>query len=160
MEEGYVHPGTFIPNILIRDGGIIYNSRVRISDLLHEAGHLAIIPEKYRYICNGDMDKSIMDIWEEAKADKEIEEADSHMYRALMQSSDTEATAWAWAAGKHLCVPENKIIAYTEYQHTGKSIRSCLKVNCYLGIHGLRASDMIDSVKSFPALTKWVQTTC
>jgi hypothetical protein len=117
---------------------------------------LAIIPGKYRPLCQENMGKSQKEIWKLAESAGEIE-ADTPMYRALIQSGDLEATAWAWSAGKHIGVPDEQIVLPHQYGGTGEDVRVMLAARCYAGINGLRAAGMIDSVKSYPKLTRWVQ---
>ena len=155
-ERGNIPKNSFIPNVAIKNGTIRYNRKSRSSDLLHEAGHLACVPRKYRALCQGDMGKSLRKIWDIADEAGEII-VDSPMYRALIQCSDPEATAWAWAAGKHMELPEEEIIENHQYQETGESLRFALNAKCYFGINGLRAAGMLEHVKSFPTLTKWLQ---
>lgn len=155
-ERGEVTANSFVPNITIKNGEIVYNEEALVGDMLHEAGHLAILPAKYRSICQANVGRSVAEIWKHADAAGELE-VDSPMYRALIQASDPEATAWAWAAGKEIGIAEEEIIPDFQYQGTGEEIRSMLSARCYLGINGLRAAGMLDSVKTFPKLTRWVQ---
>lgn len=154
--EGDVPTTSFLPNITIKDGAIIYNKNTHVSDILHEAGHLACIPGKYRNLCQSDMGKNQRKIWDIAEAAGEIE-IDSPTYRALIQSSDPEATAWAWAAGRHLGIADEEIILDHQYEGTGEDIRTMLSIRGYFGINGLRAAGMVDSVRTFPEMTRWVQ---
>lgn len=156
IREGDVCTASFLPNITIKDGALIYNDKCDVSDILHEAGHLAAIPTKYRTMCQADMKESIPAIWEKAMKAGEIE-PDSPMYCALIQSSDPEATAWAWAAGRHIGLEPEEIIRDHQYEGTGADIRAMLAVNCYCGINGLRAAGMVASIKTFPQLKQWVQ---
>lgn len=154
--RGNVPSNSFMPNIAIQDGSIIYNKDATLGDLLHEAGHLAIIPKKYRPMCQGDMDESMRAIFDKAEIAGEMI-PDSTIYCALIQSSDPEATAWAWSAGRHIGIEPQDIIADYLYEGTGADVRLMLSLNCYLGINGLRAAGMLTSVKSFPHLTQWTQ---
>jgi len=147
----------FLPNVFISAGVLYYTEDTLPSDILHEAGHIAIIPEEYRAFCTGDMEKCVQTIWAKAKAAGELEEIDGYMCRALLQASDVEATAWAWAAGKFLEIPEAEIILDSQYEGNGKNIRFMLSTNSYFGINGLRAARMLKSVREYPVLQKWTQ---
>lgn len=63
-ERGDVPVNSFLPDITIKDGTIIYNDKTHVSDILHEAGHLACIPGKYRSTCQADMGKNQKKIWD------------------------------------------------------------------------------------------------
>ncbi len=83
-----------------------------------------------------------------------------------MQCCDTEATAWAWLAGKHLSIPDHLIISDEDYQNEGESIRTCLALNSYFGINGLAHGGFcstrpihakITGKPAFPQLAFWLQ---
>ena len=156
--RGKVPITSFLPGIKIRRGTLFYNHKALAADLLHEAAHIAIVPAKYRLFCSGDMDKAVQRMWKTEKKAGEIE-IDTPICRSLIQASEVEAIAWSWAAGKHLGLPEEEII--TNYKHhfngDGPVIRNMLKANCHFGINGLRAAGMVESVKTYPQLTRWVQ---
>jgi len=120
----------FLKNIHIKQGVIFVNSKCDISAILHEAGHLALLPKQYRLQVSGDV--SII----QKKMCKEIDWTNPQNQQYLY-ADDTEATAWAWAFGKYLDIPEDKIIPKSVYQNNGLDIRYGLKHNTYLGIHGL-----------------------
>src|ERR1700735_3226192 len=149
---------SFLPGIRIRRGVLFYYSKAIAADLLHEAAHVAIVPAKYRILCSGDMDKSIRRIWNAALKAGEIE-IDSPIYRQVIQASEAEAIAWSWAAGNYVGLSEEEIITNdpTHFNGEGAEIRNMLKANCHFGINGLRTAGMVESVKTFPRLTRWTQ---
>jgi hypothetical protein len=155
----------FTPGIDIKDGVMLIDTTVAIaSNILHEAGHLAIVPEEFRVYFQSNVAGGQCAALDEAA--RIGAEPDSPMLRAVMQTSDTEATAWAWAAGKHLGIPEEIIILDEEYSRGGEAIRLMLKVGMYMGIHGLshagfcainkRSSDF-RGIALYPALERWTQ---
>lgn len=101
----------FLSNIDITNGVIRYSSRASAGDLLHEAGHLAILPGCYRAIATANLDELSAMMFEEC-CDLDPEDP---MIRCLLQTGDTEATAWAWAAGIHLGLPPEVIIENHSY---------------------------------------------
>jgi hypothetical protein len=107
----------------------------RISTILHEAGHLAITPRCFRSLMNGDLFKGLRDML------RTVDEAgiypDDPLYRAVIQCSDPEATAWAWAAGTELGLPGEEIIRNDEYGGDGEAIRLALQMRAYIGVNGL-----------------------
>lgn len=158
IQKGKVPKSSFLPNIAIKRGGIVYNDEVCTADILHEAGHLAIIPLQYRDICSGDMDKSAQKIWNKAQKNGHME-IDTPIFRQLIQASECEAIAWSWAAGKYIGLADEEIITDDprHFNGEGEEIREYLSLNSHFGINGLRAGGMLDSVKSYPQLTRWVQ---
>ena len=75
----------FLPGIRIVQGGLwVDRQRLRWpGDLLHEAGHLAVVPAALR----PGMDDALEDL------------------PAVEHGGEMEATAWAWAALSHLQLP-------------------------------------------------------
>lgn len=153
--EGRASTTGFLPNIKVRRGILFYNHKTNAADLLHNAGHIAVIPAKYRLLCTGNMEKAVQKIWRIAEKTND----DSSVFRALMQASETEAIAWSWAVGKHLGLRGKEIITddKSHFKGIGADIRAMLKANCYFGINGLREAGMVESVKTFPRLTRWTQ---
>lgn len=143
-----------LDGVLIVNGEIHYNSKATISNILHEAGHLAVLPEQYRKLANHDIQKIQLQMLDESSGI----DPESDLWRAIIQTGDPEASAWAYAAGKHLGLPEKVIIEDTDYgDDNGKHIRLALSMNSYFGINGLRNSGMVESVKKYPEMIRWVQ---
>ena len=155
----------FIPGVLIDKGVIAYDIEVAsVADLLHETGHLAITPPEYRPLMSKGLIQGLKLMFDSIEQ-REIM-PDSPMYRAIIQCSDPEATAWAWAAGLHLELPPELIIDSEAYDGTGDEIRSMLQFNAYLGINGLSHGGMCVSsdavarhrgVEAFPKMLRWLQ---
>ncbi|WP_240224555.1 hypothetical protein [Rheinheimera hassiensis] len=141
----------FIPGVLIEEGRLLYDLEIAsIADLLHEAGHLAITPLEYRsYMSKGLMAglKFMLD-----SIEREFIEPDSPLFRAIIQCSDTEATAWAYAAGVHLGLPPNKIIDSASYDGTGDEILLSLQLDAYSGVNGLHHAGMCVRGRAFAAM--------
>jgi len=153
----------FIDHVVIRDGALHVDPNARASGLLHEAGHVAIIPKPYRAYLSGNISPGIKRIFSELEALKLS--PDDHLMRALINTGDPEATAWAWAAGKYLNIPESLIIQDDEYDAGGEYLRSALAANCYLGINGLSHSGFCvvrhnpyRPLPVYPALAYWLQS--
>ncbi|MGP1715658.1 MAG: hypothetical protein ACTS9Y_00635 [Methylophilus sp.] len=145
----------FMDDIEIVNGSIYITTNTQVSNLLHEAGHLAIIPANLRHMANGDLDESFDGIF---KMTSHLD-PEHPIQKVLIQCSDPEATAWAWAIGQHLGIPDDQIIRDEDYDGEGKSIRWMLKCGKYFGIHGLAASGMT-SVGSYPNMVIWSQPAC
>ncbi len=154
--------GSFLVNVRITNGELYYDQLALASDMLHEAGHIAIFPPEARSHLSGDLKKAygVLQALMEASDDETF-------HRKAMQTSDPEATAWAYAAGKHIGLPDDVIIRDEDYDDTGDSIRFGLSLNSYLGINGLHHAGFC-TVKSeayakicglpvYPTLAKWLQ---
>ena len=127
----------FLSGVRIEEGNLLVDPTCHVSDLLHEAGHVAIFPSRYRRLMTGNIEKAqrlmLDDVWSQNL------HPDDPLSRAAMQSSDVEATAWAWAAGVHLSIEPCEIIMSrsTHYEGNGPIIRTMLSMGQYAGIHGL-----------------------
>lgn len=156
----------FIPYVRIVDGALHYDPQVTASNLLHEAGHLCLIPAQFRPLARDDLSScGVYDAIEACIRDNGCD-PEGPLSRALMQSSDAEATAWAWAAGVHLGLAPEVIILDHEYSGAGRSIRQALKATQWLGINGLAAAGWcarpgpfagLSPLPVFPAMARWTQ---
>lgn len=145
----------FLPGIRIVDGGLEYDPNVTSSaDILHEAGHLAVLPARYRADAQSDIDDMISGMLDHASQHYTI---DSPELRAAMQSGECEATAWAFAAGKHLGLSPTETIEPNGYEGDGLGVHRNLELKAYLGINGLIHGGMCQSRREFPTLTRWLQ---
>lgn len=148
----------FLEKVAIERGGIRYRPDAPASNLLHEAGHLACIPSRYRPLASGSL--AVVHREMQAAYARRFEETgnpDDPLLRAIMQCSDPEATAWAWAFGMRLGIPGDVVILDDEYGGDGAEVRAQVSTGCYLGVNGLRAAGMIGSTRDYPRLTKWLQ---
>lgn len=152
-----VQPGTFMPGIRIDGGELEFTARCLVSDLLHEAGHLACVPPRFRSKMSGNLSTGQRAMCE--KLALEDHEPDGPLVRAVLQCGDTEATAWAWAAGTHLRLPEAQIIQDQDYDGEGAGVRQALRLGAYLGINGLIAAGMCANPRrgGYPEMEKWLQ---
>ncbi len=161
-----IRPGAsgFVSGVRIVHGGLEVDPQCSLSNLLHEAGHLACTPRQYRPLMDGNLYAGQRAMLEDI-ASKDLS-PDSAEYRAVMQCSDPEATAWAWAAGRHLGLPEEVIIQDDEYNGDGPGMRTMLALNSYVGIHGLAHAGFcctrsglskILKLPAYPQLAFWLQ---
>lgn len=125
----------FFERVQIEAGSLRVHPEALVSDVLHEAGHLAVVPARWRHLIDGNVDEGIQRMFEEA--DRLDLPPDGPESRALLQAGEAEATAWAWAAGKHLGFPDDTIIRDSDYSNEGPWIRRGLALDEYLGINGL-----------------------
>lgn len=151
----------FLTGVEISDGGLLYEPQCPVSNLLHEAGHIATVPQPWRQRIAGNVSGAHRAMF--ADLERMELDPDSPLMRAAMQCSDPEATAWAWAAGKHLGLPEELIILDTEYDGDGAGIRLALSIGQYLGIHGLAHAGFCSirtgrsPLPPFPRMAHWTQ---
>lgn len=150
----------FSEGCCIVHGALHVDPDCRISTILHEAGHLAITPGCFRSRMTGNLyagQREMLKIVDEAGVFP-----DDILYRAVIQSSDPEATAWAWAAGTELGLPHEEIVRDDEYGGDGESIRLALKMRAYLGVHGLAHAGFCairerNGIAAWPHLHFWTQ---
>lgn len=154
---------TFLPGVRICKGGLLVAPNAAIDSILHEAGHLAITPQPYRSWLDGDVGKGQRRMLREVS---QLElDPDAPLMRAVLQTSDPEATAWAWAAGTHLGLPPEIIILDSSYDGDGASIRIQLQHNAYIGINGMCHAGMCSRGRlalhrgetPYPHLHSWLQ---
>lgn len=85
---------------------------------------------------------------------------DHPLMKAIVQCSDTEATAWAWAAGVHLGLPHEVIVRDEDYAGDGASIRTMLAMKSYFCINGMVWSGMCGNPRrpdGYPRMINWLQ---
>lgn len=153
----------FVDHVEIVHGAIHLDEHAAVSDLLHEAGHVAIMPQRYRSYLNGNIGPGVKRMLEELTALHLP--TDDPLYRAAIQTSDCEATAWAWAAGKHLGLNDDEIIRDEDYNGGGEHVRLGLAFRGYLGINGLahagfctvRPNPYRAGIPVYPELARWLQ---
>jgi hypothetical protein len=151
----------FLDTIKIDAGKIYYQpGKTSPANILHEAGHLAVLPLRYRARAGECVDDVICEMCDEMgemlAADPDLS-PDAPEMRAIMQAGETEATAWAFAAGRAIGLPDHVIIEDQDYDGEGEGIRFGLALNAYVGINGMVRGGMCESVKAYPARTKWLQ---
>lgn len=153
----------FIPNVDIRDGVLLIDPGAKASAVLHEAGHLAILPGEFRERAGSNVDGVVRIMFQELAG----EDPDSPRVRAALQCSDPEATAWAWAAGLACGLAPERIIEDEEYDGSGAGLRQHLACAGWIGIHGLSHAgfcvtrpgrlEQIRGLPAYPRLGMWLQ---
>lgn len=149
----------FLEDIRIEQGRLYYRPSAHASNLLHEAGHLAVLPSRFRPLAGDDLQKVFILMHDEVGQliQKPDCDPDAPEIREVMQAGETEATAWAFAAGRAIGLPDTITIRDEDYDGEGESVRTGLICNAYFGINGLVAGGMCASVRSYPTLTRWLQ---
>jgi hypothetical protein len=152
----------FLPHVRIQNGHLHVDPTCPVDDLLHEAGHLATTPSRWRHLCNDDVSIAHQQMFADIHAEQT--EPDGPLYRAAIQAGEAEAIAWGWAAGIHLGFPHDVIISNRPEIYEGKSedVRFAHSVNCALGIHGLAhagfcSTNGLGNKPKYPKLAFWTQ---
>lgn len=153
----------FIRKVRLEQGALHIQPDAPISGILHEAGHIAVLPSAFRHLATGNISSAQRAALE---ATQDLD-PDSAPYRAAMQCSDPETTAWAWAAGEHLGLAPEVIIQDNEYANSGAEMRAACQARAYIGINGLshagfcanRAGPYATAkgLPAYPSLMMWLQ---
>jgi len=155
----------FLDGIRIEGGALLVAPACRISNLLHEAGHLACVPARYRHLATDDIDALVPVMFDDVT--RLGVDPDSPLYRAILQCSDTEATAWAWAFGTHLGLEPETIIEDYQYPDedgtgSGAEVRLQVSMGMYFGVNGLASAGFCSTnrfgrLPVYPNLAFWTQ---
>ncbi len=113
---------TFLPGVALRDGGLRVDPDALVwpGDLLHEAGHLAVLPAAMRGMANDDL---------------AVEFGVDH-------AGELEAMAWAWAAVVELGLPPDVLIHEGGYNGKSRDLLQMYTFGVYPGLQGLCATGM------------------
>lgn len=138
-------PGkTFVPGILIRNGGLVID-RSRMAypgDLLHEAGHLAVMPLAIRQTMNDDLD-----------------------FDPIHQGGELMAIAWSYAACLHLQIDPHMVFHAHGYKGGGAQIVEDFNAGRYFGVPLLQYYGMAlekpgeKDQPVFPKMRHWLNQT-
>lgn len=149
-----VHPAqleqdTFLPGIRIVEGKIYVDENQILSpgDILHEAGHLAIISPEIRYTLT-----------------------DTVVYDEKQQGGEEMAAmAWSWAALKHLNIPPEVVFHEEGYKGSAQNIIENYTRDPFMGVPVLawkgltrsfdwRTDTDEDKPLCFPTMLNWIIT--
>jgi hypothetical protein len=113
---------TFLPGITLRAGGLVVDADKLMwpGDLLHEAGHLAVLPAALRSEAHDD--------------------APNHAEVAF--AGELEAMAWAYAAAVELVLPMEVLIHEGGYHGKSRDLLQMYTFGVYPGLRGLCESGM------------------
>jgi hypothetical protein len=136
---------TFLPGIYIDQGRLLVDERKLLypGDLLHEAGHIALVPSYLRCYATGNVGK--------------IEEI-GHSY-------EIEAIAWSWAAAVALGIDPEMLFHNKGYKGGAQALLFNFQIGVYFGITimeeaGLTYSNYKASqlgAEPFPIMQKWLR---
>lgn len=143
-EETLTTPG-FLPGVCIRAGGLVVdrNSLEWPGDLLHEAGHLAVMPAALRPEQSGAL----------------------HDCEQVPHAGEAEATAWAFAAACAVGLSAHELFHAGGYHGHGEALAMTFGCGVYPGLHGLMQAGMAYglaearslSVEPYPQMRRWLR---
>jgi len=143
-EFGPVPDATFLPGILIEAGRLIIDiEKLKYpGDLLHEAGHIAMVPSADRRLMQGNI------------------ETDSPV-----DSMELGAILWSYAALKHLKLPPEFVFHKDGYKGDADWLIEQLESGTYIGLPLLQWLGLTYDAKiaakmnaqPFPIMLKWLR---
>ncbi len=138
-KENNLSDDTFLPGLDISDGVLYYDAaKMKYpGDLLHEAGHIAVLNAEDRKTVSG--------------PDKINGDLDAG-------AAEMGAIAWSWAALKHLDLPEEVVFHENGYKGGSESLVSSFRIGSGVGypiLRWLRMTD--DNGQNFPAMCAWLR---
>jgi len=145
VTEAPVPPESFLPGLRIVQGGLQVDlDQLRWpGDLLHEAGHLAVVPATLR----ATMDDALAEL------------------PPVPHAGEIEATAWAWAALRHLQLPSEVLFHDGGYHGRSQGLRTTFELGVYLGAAGLVSAGLAATpaqasagAAPYPHLTAWLRS--
>lgn len=148
---------SFLPGVRIHHGTLEIAPDARINDVvLHEAGHLAVTPTRFRSYLHDNIEDGMERAFDACSAD---EDPDA---RALLHADEQAATAWSYAFGQSLGLHAETIIADSDFGGTGASQRLALQIGRHPGIQSLRGGGMCAynyhrEQPQWPQLLLWLQ---
>lgn len=147
---------SFLPGVRIHHGTLEIAPDARINDVLHEAGHLAVTPTRFRSYLHDNIEAGMERAFDACSAD---EDPDA---RALLHADEQAATAWSYAFGRSLGLDARTIIADSDFDGTGSSQRLAQRIGRHPGIQSLRGGGMCAynyhrDQPQWPQLLRWLQ---
>jgi hypothetical protein len=162
----HLNDDAFVPGVWFDAGKLVVNPNVALAeDVLHEAGHLACIPSKFRGLTvpgslpGPKLEAAVKEYCDTHPLMDEHGQEDQ-TWRNIMQMGDCEATAWAYAAGRRLELTAEQLFVMREdgteaYDGDGPDLWTSLDMNSYFGINGLQAAGFCQ-VRTFPRMARWL----
>lgn len=129
---------TFLPGIEVNEGRLLVDEAKLLypGDLLHEAGHLAVMPRSMRPHLNG----------------KLLETGEN------MEFVEVAAMAWSYAACIHLGIDPVVVFHPAGYKGKSQALLLSFSLGVYPGANHLQASGLASAGpdKPYPHMLKWV----
>ena len=161
---------SFAPGVWLEDEKVhVCPWAARPGDVFHEAGHMAIIPSRFRpFVRRGDVegDDFRAEVTRYTRSEEAFDRGPDHwLMKALLQLGDCEAQAWGYAAAAEIGFPTKDVFCFRydgvpedkqPYGGEGEDVWSCLHAGAHFGINGVQAAGMT-KVRGWPRMLRWVQ---
>jgi hypothetical protein len=127
---------TVLPGIAISNGGLLVDTEKLLypGDLLHEAGHLAVVPPEIRRSMNGALDP---------KEDFKL-------------AGEQMAIPWSYAAAIHIGIDPAIVFHSDGYKGESEWLLGMFKNNTIIGLPALQWIGLTIS-DDFPKMIKWLR---
>jgi hypothetical protein len=140
ITKGEINEQTFLPGIEIINGGLVYDPEKLLypGDLLHEAGHIALVPAEFRHKTSGNM-------------------------KDLDFSSDGEEIGvmlWSYAACLQIGLPPQVVFHPEGYKGDSEWILKNYAEGVYIGLPLLQWMGLCapqGKAPGFPVMQKWLR---
>ncbi len=160
--------GSFVPGVWMNEGRLVLHPETaHVSDVLHEAGHLATVPSELRGLTRPGIFPGELLEAACARCLKERPFTDEWgredvVLRGILQMGDCEASAWSYAAAVAMGVPPEILIEargdgtlpYSDME-AATGVLDGLRRGQYFGINGLAAAKFCN-LRSFPKMLRWL----
>ncbi len=156
----------FLPHVRVKGGGLQVDvAQCYPGDVLHEAGHVALIPAQFRPLAEGGLEavNEAMAEFLKAHPDGLLSWPENPVCRAVMQVSECEATAWQYAAAVEVGLPMTWLFPPGSYENEGDTELLRLRHNRHMGINGLQAAQWTQvrhnphrPLPVYPQLAQWL----
>lgn len=142
--EGHVPAASFLPGVRIERGGLVYDRAMPWpGDLLHEAGHIATAPASLRPGLSDDVG----------------------LPASVPYATEAEATAWAYAAVRHLGLEPAVLFHSGGYHGASDQLLATYGAGVYLGAAGLAQAGMTtvgaaareSGAACYPEMSRWLR---
>ena len=137
-----VAPESFLPGVMIQHGELRYQVEKLSapSDLLHEAGHIAVTPPAFRKQLDGALSPD----------------------QSFACGGEVEAIAWSFAAATAIGMPLSELFHPAGYRGQAPGLAMNFALGVYPGIHGLIGAGLaanlpIGKPDSYPKLLRWLR---
>lgn len=164
VEIGPFGPDGFLPGVDIKAGVLhIDPEHLYVSgDLLHEAGHIAVVPSRWRPMLGTNLETSLREA---------LGDTDDPMARIALDHTEPLATTWAYAAVKALELPVETLFYAGGYRMTEAQrthfVASFEAGNNFGILHmaklgmtgpcGIMSMMHSNDLPPFPIMTRWLQ---
>lgn len=141
VEPRRIDTTTFLPGILIEDGRIYIDQEKLLypGDLLHEAGHIAVLTAEERRSMGSDVGQDL--------------------------GLEIGAIAWSWAALSHLGIPPDVVFHSNGYRGSSQAFIENFSAGHYVGVpllqwmgltHDEKKAEEL-GVEPFPRMVRWLR---